>query len=64
MLCMYTQSSQRVSGNTETIDNKIHLIDENDSDLKKEGDEVNGGVQRSKGFQLVFKGGQARWNEF
>ncbi len=48
-----------MSGNTEAIDSKIHINEEDGPDPAEKNM-----IQRSKGFQLVFKNNGPQWREF
>jgi hypothetical protein len=55
-ITFFQKSAQRVSGNIESADSKINIA-EGDGATESE-------VQRSKGFQLMFKNGRDVWREF
>ena len=61
------QSSQRVSGNIEAIDSKIHSdegeSEEEDETQESQSTQANARYQ-GRGFQLIFRNNHAVWREF
>jgi len=64
ILSTFAQSTRRVSGNIDDINERLHLNEEEGGERGAGGQGARGEDTQGRGFQLHFKNGKALWNNF